>query len=296
MKKVLFILVAAIITMSASAQTKRALVIGISNYPNIGANSWEAIHGANDAELIVPVLHAQGFKTIKICDKDATAKSIRKELNVLAMSCNPGDIVYLHFSCHGQPVEDMNGDEEDGWDASVIPYDAQMSFKEGKYKGQNHIIDDELQTYYQKIRKKIGKSGFVCVVVDACYAGGSSRGGDEADEGEEVFARGSNKGFTFSGKEFRPRFNSKSSFQIPQEPGLADMTVLEACRHYQTNHEIKQSGKYYGPLSYSISQVLKKEKLANNLSWVKNVEKLFYEITKNRFYGRQNMVYETTLK
>ena len=128
MKKVLFILVAAIITMSASAQTKRALVIGISNYPNIGANSWEAIHGANDTELIVPVLQKQGFKTTKICDKAATAKRIRKELNVLATSCNPGDIVYLHFSCHGQPFEDMNGDEEDGWDESIVPYDAQKYF------------------------------------------------------------------------------------------------------------------------------------------------------------------------
>ena len=296
MKKVLFILVAAIITMSASAQTKRALVIGISNYPNIGANSWEAIHGANDTELIVPVLQKQGFKTTKICDKAATAKRIRKELNVLATSCNPGDIVYLHFSCHGQPFEDMNGDEEDGWDESIVPYDAQKYFVKGMYEGQNHISDDELHSYYLKIRKKIGEKGFLCVVDDACYAGGSSRGGDETDEDEEVFVRGSNTGFSPNGKTFLPRPNRRRVFPIPQESGLADITILEACRHYQSNQEIKQSKNYYGPLSYSISQVLKKDKLTNNLSWVKNVEKLFNEITKNRFYGRQNMVYETTLK
>jgi hypothetical protein len=32
----------------------------------------------------------------------------------------PGDIIYLHFSCHGQPFEDMNGDEADGWDESYL--------------------------------------------------------------------------------------------------------------------------------------------------------------------------------
>lgn len=299
MKKKLFIMIAALISISASAQTKRALVIGISDYPKCGAGSWEAIHGANDAELIVPILQDQGFKTTKICNEAATAEKIRKALNALVKSCSDDDIVYLHFSCHGQPFEDLNGDEEYGWDASIVPYDAQMSFKKGKYKGQNHIIDDELHTYFQKIRKKIGKSGFVCVVVDACYAGGSSRGIDETEDSEDgVFVRGTNVGFTFNGKEFRPRINTRSSFQIPQEPGLADMTILEACRHYQTNHEIKQSDKYYGPLSYYISQVLKNKKLTKSLDWVKDVETQIGNRCKNRLTGIpiQNMVYETSLK
>jgi len=297
MKKVLFILVAAIITMSASAQTKRALVIGISNYPNIGANSWEAIHGANDAELIVPVLQKQGFKTKKICNEAATAGKIREALNALVESCSNGDIVYLHFSCHGQPVEDLNGDEKDGWDESIVPYDAQKVFKKGKYEGQNHLVDDELHTYYQKIRRKIGNRGFVCVVVDACHAGGSSRGDDETDDDEEVFIRGTNVGFSPNGKTFR-RKNQNDSVQIPQEPSLADITIMEACRHYQTNHEIKQSGKYYGPLSFYICQMLiKNKKLTKSLDWVKDVEKQI-DYRKDKLTGQpiQNMVYETTLQ
>lgn len=300
MKKKLLVLIAALISISVSAQTKRALVIGISDYPKSGEDSWGAIHGANDAELIVPILQKQGFKTTKICNEAATAGKIRKALNALVKSCSIGDIVYLHFSCHGQPFEDLNGDEEYGWDTSVIPYDAQMSFKKGKYEGQNHIVDDELHTNFQKIRKKIGKSGFVCVVVDACYAGGSSRGEDETEDGEEdVFVRGTNKVFSFSdNKKFRPRIDTKSSFQIPRESSLADITILEACRHYQTNHEIKQSGNYFGPLSYYISQVLKNKKLTKSLDWVKDVQTQIENRCKNRLTGQpiQNMVYETSLK
>ena len=93
MKKKIFILIAAIIAISVSAQTKRALVIGISDYPKSSEDSWEAIHGANDAELIVPILQGQGFKTTKICNEAATAEKIRKALNALVKSCTVGDIV-----------------------------------------------------------------------------------------------------------------------------------------------------------------------------------------------------------
>lgn len=298
MKKILFILAAAIIAISASAQTKRALVIGISDYPQNGSDSWGAIHGANDAELIVPILKDQDFKTTKICNEAATAEKIRKELNTLVKACSAGDIVYLHFSCHGQPFEDLDGDEECGWDTSVIPYDAQMSFKKGKYEGQNHITDDTLHTYFQKIRKKIGERGFVCVVVDACYAGGASRGIDETkDDENDVFVRGTKIPFTFNEKEFSPGRDTRGSFRIPKVKGWADMTVLEACRHYQTNHEIKQSGNYYGPLSYYISQVLKNKKLTKSLDWVKDVETQMENRCKNILTGRpiQDMVYETSL-
>ena len=86
-----------------SAQTKRALVIGISEYAKQGNNSWSSIHGANDADLLIPVLKAQGFKTTKVCNKSAIATKIRREISRLTDSSMPGDIVYLHFSCHGQP-------------------------------------------------------------------------------------------------------------------------------------------------------------------------------------------------
>jgi len=289
MKKVLFILVAAIITMSASAQTKRALVIGISDYPKCGAGSWETIHGANDAELIVPILQKQGFKTKKICNEAATADSIKKALNALVKSCCAGDIVYLHFSCHGQPFEDLNSDEEDGWDESIVPYDAQKVFKKGKYEGQNHIIDDSLHTYFQKIRERIGKSGFVCVVVDACHAGGALRGGNDTD----VYVRGTDTAFCLSGnRDFSPNKDKNGYFKIQKESGLAHIAILEACKSYESNKEIEDNKKYYGPLSFYVCKVLKKEKLLCSIDWILKVKKLMD--SDNRL-TLQHMFCETTL-
>lgn len=277
---------------SMSAQTKRALIFGISEYPQTKDNAWGIIHGSNDADIISSVLTRQGFETLKICNKSATAKRIRKELNKLSASCRPGDLVYIHFSCHGQPFEDINGDEEDGWDESIVPYDAQMVYKKYVYEGQNHITDDELNVYFQQIRKAIGTKGFICVVIDACHAGGSSRGEDDMEE-DEVYERGTKKGFSSKGKDYRPRINAKSNFAIPQIKGVADITILEACRSYQSNYEIKESGKYFGPLTYYVGQVLSKQQLSRRLDWVMEVKKLMNSDSR---LTRQNMVYETTIK
>lgn len=143
-------LIMVLIVTTTTAQTKRALVVGISEYQQTNDHAWSPIHGSNDADLIIPILKKQGFKATKICDKAATANRVRKELNSLITSCGTGDVVYLHFSCHGQPFEDLDGDEEDGWDESLIPFDAQMKYQKGIYEGGNHITDDELFCIYKK--------------------------------------------------------------------------------------------------------------------------------------------------
>lgn len=170
---------------------KRALLIGISDYPTQkGASdiSWSPIHGANDVTLIANTLKKQGFKIVALTNKQASAKQIRHALKNLESTCSPGDLVYIQFSGHGQAYEDYSGDESDGWDEAIVPYDALMQYRQGVYDGGNHIIDDELDSYLSSIRRKVGKTGFVYVVLDACHMGGASRG-DEVEE-DEVFIRG----------------------------------------------------------------------------------------------------------
>ena len=268
------------------SQTKRAFLVGISDYGQTGANSWNNIHGANDVELLIPTLKKQGFKTKSVCNKTATARRIRKELSTLLASCRRGDIVYLHFSCHGQPFEDLDGDEEDGWDESLVPYDARKVFSAGKYEGVNHIKDDELHTYIQKIRNAVGSKG--------CHAGGSSRGdeGDDEDDDDPII-RGTKDGFSPHGKSFRPRIDTKSNFKIASSAGLSDVVIVEACRSYQSNCEIKQNGKYYGPLSYYLNKTLQSYSVSANLNWVNEVKS---QMDRDRRLTKQNLVYETSLK
>ena len=283
-----------IICFPAQATTKRALLVGISDYGtsiNASSNQWSNIHGANDVELVSKTLKKQHFKTTIITNRNATAQRIRKELKSLSVSCRKGDVVYIHLSCHGQPFEDKNGDEEDEWDESIIPYDAQKVYIKGKYEGANHILDDELHGYFQRIRQAIGTTGFLCVVIDACHAGGSQRGDDFEDD--EPICRGTKQAFSPNGKEYRPRINTNGHFVIQTDGKSGNIIILEACRSYQSNYEIKQDGKYYGPLSYYVNKDLSTYSLAPNLKWVQEVKRL---MDGDRRLTKQNMVYETSLK
>ena len=276
-------------------QVKHALLVGISKYENRDVQSeddeWKDIHGTNDVQMITPILKRQGFKTKTLCNREATAQRIRKELKALAQRVKVGDMVYFHFSCHGQPVEDLDGDEEDGWDEAIVPYDAQMKYVKGKYEGNSHILDDELHSYLQQMRKAVGKAGFVCVVIDACHAGGSSRG-DEEDT-EEAFCRGTKRGFSATDKPYRPRINALGHFTIPNSPDLSHIAILEACRSYQSNYEIKQDGKYYGPLSFYVTKTLEISAISPSLTWILEIKRM---MDADRRLVRQNMVYETSLK
>ena len=250
--------------------------------------SWGNIHGANDVQLIGNTLRTQGFSVTSLVNSNATAANIRKALRKLQLEAKAGDIVYLHFSCHGQPFEDLDGDEEDGWDEAIVPYDAMMMYKLGVYEGSNHILDDELHVCFENLRKAVGASGFVCVVIDACHAGNSYMGDEEE---EEIYCRGTKKGFSPNGKDFHPRINAKGHFRIPKKQGYGDIVVMEACRSYQSNYEIKKENKFFGPLSYYTTQVLSAHPLKRNLGWVKEIEKLMAgNLT------RQNMVFESSLE
>ena len=285
MKNIYILLTLSIFTQLTLAQNKRALLVGISDYQCIYKyGGWNNIHGKNDIDMLNTTLKESGVSVSCLYDRGATKAGISKALNVLASQCKVGDIVYLHFSTHGQPFEDLSGDEDDGWDESIVPVDAPIEFTKGKYEGENHLIDDELHEYCTKIRKALGTKGMLYVVIDACHAGKASMGI------EEEVIRGTKAGFTRSGKYYRPQKIEKGNYyNIPSSPTLGKVVFIEACRSYQVNKEIVENGKYYGALSYYINQVLSKQELTNDSKWVDKVRVM---MSKDHRLTNQNMVIE----
>jgi len=277
---------------SAQCQTKRAFLVGISEYTNLTQPSddvWSNIHGANDVELLSQTLKKQEFIIKKLINKAATANNIRKSLSSFSEKCKSGDIVYLHFSCHGQPFEDYDRDESDGWDEALVPYDALKVYMTGKYTGENHITDDELNNYLKTIRNRVGPKGFVYVVIDACHAGSSYRGDENEDS---VIIRGTDKGFSKSNKQYAPRIDKRGKIKVEKSVNMANICIIEACRSYQVNSEIRADGKYYGSLSYYVNKTLKSIKLDKSISWTEKVAALMNQDTR---LVRQNPVIETSL-
>lgn len=271
-----------------NAETKRALLVGISDYGNAmeDPNKWANISGANDVLLLSPLFSEHGYTVTSLVDSLATHANITKALEELAKESKKGDKVYIHFSMHGQPFEDLNGDEEDGWDEALIPVDAQMIYSEGIYEGKNHLLDDELEVYFNDIRSKIGSEGQLYVILDACHSGTASRGDDD-------HVRGTREGFTRSGKSYTPDRTQETNdyFAVATAEGQSPVTFVEACRSYQVNKEVRdvETNTWYGSLSYYIAKSIKDNKTVGSDEWIESVKT---DMANNRKLRKQNVVIE----
>lgn len=174
MKRLLTILLLTIVT-SLSFAEKRALVIGIGTYaPDTG---WDAINGDNDIVLVQEMLQANGFQSKHIAtlkNEQATYRNIQNAITALIKSSETGDVVYIHFSGHGQQITDINHDEEDGYDEAWIPYDAPIQPSDD-YHGERHLTDDELNHYLTLLWQKVGTNSKITVISDACHSGTGTR-------------------------------------------------------------------------------------------------------------------------
>lgn len=296
MKNLIKLFIVAVMTylggQNVYAETKRALLIGISDYGNTDEdpNKWANISGANDVFLLTPLFNEQGFNVTSLVDAQATHAGITKALKKLVKNSKKGDVVYIHFSMHGQPYEDLNGDEEDGWDEALIPVDAQMNYSEGIYDGKNHLLDDELEIYFNEIRNKIGTNGQLYVILDACHSGTASRGDDD-------HVRGTREGFTRSGKDYTPDRTQETNdyFTVSTKKGQSPVTFIEACRSYQVNKEVRdvETNTWYGSLSYYIAQAMKEHRIGSSDDWIEYVKT---GMSNNRKLRKQNVVVEKSEK
>lgn len=219
------------LSVSLSAQTRRALVIGLGEQQD---KSWAKINGDKDVPYMKEMLAAAGYSDVRtLINRQATKASIIQAFKNLTKSCKTGDMVYIHFSGHGQLVTDVNGDEDDGWDESWIPYDAYLRYGAND-RGEKHLTDDEINVLLTGIRNKIGTSGKLLVVVDACHSGDSSRG-DDIDE----TVRGVKDEFIIPVKR-------RGTAQKSPERWL----TLSACKDYQLNQEMKNPKA--GKLTYAL--------------------------------------------
>ena len=273
--------------IAGNAQRKRAFMVGTSHYDTaLTGYQWNNINGAEDVRLLSPILKKQGFYLNTLIDEQATYQNIISQLSSFIRKTKKGDIVYLHFSTHGQPVEDLNGDETDGWDEAIVPIDAYKIYKKGSYEGERHLLDDQLNEFVKQLREKVGPKGFLYVVIDACHAGTSSRANDETVRGTKV-------GFTYNNKVFKPSTEKKSHYKVESSSKMSNVMYLEACRPDQVNVEIRVKDRRYGPLSYNIAQALQAKPLSTNANdFLSNVKA---SIMKGGFWpNNQNLVTETS--
>ena len=139
---------------------KNALCIGINNYPGTHMDLQGCVNDANDWAA---ALAARGFKVAKLLDDQATKAAMVKAMNDLIGKASTGDSLVITFSGHGTYQPDTDGDEADGLDEALCPYDLQT-------KGEA-LIDDEIRQIFGA-----RKSGVRIVLIsDSCHSGTVTR-------------------------------------------------------------------------------------------------------------------------
>lgn len=247
-----------LLVTATEAQTKRALLIGIGTYPDV---RWKPLSSANDLAYLKTALQLQGFQPanmLVLADSAATYKGIDNGFEQLKKQCKPGDIVYVHFSGHGQQIEDdeENPDETDGFDEALVPYDARGKYDPVKYYGQHHYRDDALGRQLEGIRAVLGSNGSLLVVIDACHSGTATRSGSIA------ITRGDPT--PFASPEYKPKLKTTlggrmagEAFMSAAPLNTANMVVLSASSPNQVNYETHDDkGQGIGSLSYAVARAL----------------------------------------
>ena len=274
-------LFALIVTLNAE---KRALIVAIGKYPV--QSGWPTISSDNDVPLIKSSLQNQGFNAQKIAvitNEQATKAGIVNAFNNLINKSQTGDIVVFHFSGHGQQVTDTSGDELDGLDEALVPYDAGKTYLHGSGNLSHHLIDDELNVLLARLRTKVGSKGDVLVFLDACHTGTGTRG-MEMPEPNAIY-RGTKEVYFIPGYENVNETkieHADSTLYLEDLPLtragttiLSPILIMSACSAEQQNKEYRnEKGIGFGSLSYALSKVLSKS--INGMSY-----RSFFESVRN---------------
>ena len=271
MKARLIIYLFLLLSLSVTSQTRRALVVGLGQQQD---KAWNKINGDKDVPIVQGMLKSAGFKSVTtLVNQQATKGGIIGAFKRMAASCKQGDVVYIHYSGHGQQMTDVHNDETDGLDECWIPYDAYRKACK-TYHGEKHLTDDELNVYLNAIRDKIGAKGKLLVVIDACHSGDGTRGDeDEVVRGvEDVFK--AVKSLIIGDNDKEKVINQKA------KPLAERWITLSACKSDQVNIEMKNPA--VGKLTYALWMELKNGDKINNEEFIKRIRKFVNRNTSSR--------------
>jgi hypothetical protein len=244
--------------------TKHALIVAIGDYPKEGG--WGSISGNKDVPFLQTALRNQGFNDSQIytlIDSQASRSAIETTLRALYSSIKPGDVLLIHFSTHGEQIEDDNHDEPDGLDEAIVTYHSVAPAKASNFANDTaeYLRDDIFGQHVQKLREILGPEGDLIVVIDACHSGSGSRGQNKTRGGVQPLVS--------------PNFKKPDSKTTNPEVfrdakvdanNLASYVVFSAARAEELAFEVlTEDNQSMGSLSYAFCKAI--EQLESGITY-----------------------------
>ena len=272
---------------ASSKPTRRALLIGINDYPDPASRLEGCV---NDVFLMSSVLQECGFAAEDIrvvLDQRATADGILERLHWLLDGVQAGDERVLFYSGHGAQIPAYGAsDEVDHLNECLVPYDFDWS-------PQRAITDKQFLGLYSQLPY----DSYFAAIFDCCHAGGMTREGSRRVRGltppDDIRHRALKWNAALQMWEDRPLTtpnrsleqdtgtaylgSSGASYRLGRAIGLRRLSqqdydrtrkalghhgpylpvIIEACQENQLSYEYRHGVQSFGAFTYSLAETLR---------------------------------------
>lgn len=243
--------------LEADAETprqgkRRALLVGVGDYLH-DADGFSDLEGprydvANMRALLVERFQFRHDEIHVLRDAEATRDGILAAFREHLVEGSDGETVAVfYFSGHGGQVRDADGDEADGLDETLMPYD---TGRKAAHENRD-VTDDELNALLTELS---ARAAAVTQIVDSCHSGASTRGSVVARSGggDEV---GTDRRPLLA----RPPVSAAhgGAEGASGQPSGARWTLIAAARADQRAHEYNIDGHVQGALTWALTGALR---------------------------------------
>lgn len=258
---------------SSMTGKRKALLIGI----NYVGSSAELKGCWNDVDNIKNFILSRGYRQedmVVLTDRDEnpvnhpTRANMTAAMHWLVKGAEPGDALFFHYSGHGGQAPAEEGDEDDGYNETIIPLD---------YEEKGQMPDDEL---HQLLVRPLPVGCRLTAVFDSCHSGTAldlpyvySTSGKIKEAnilggiGKGVlgaamdYARGDMqsvmKGLFSTAMTAKNTKSAEATTKRTRSSG-ADVVMISGCKDSQTSADTVEASKATGAGSYALVKVLKK--------------------------------------
>ena len=262
---------------------KLALCIGINDYPGTGSDLSGCVNDANDWAA---VLKQNGFTVAKLLNSAATKKAILTSMKGMVSTVAKGDSIVIQYSGHGTYIPDQDGDEPDGTDECLCPYDL---------RSKGPITDDELFDVFSA--KPYGVR--IIMFSDSCHSGTVTRfapittpptiKGGKAPQRKVRFLPPAN----FLSQRQLNKLGTARTIRSASPPGRYGSLLLSGCQDVEYSYDAYFQNRPNGAFTYVALDTLKSLKKGSSYhDWYRAIRKVLpsqqYPQSPN-IYGSRTM-------
>lgn len=271
---------------SSCTGRRKALLIGINYY-----GQKNQLRGCiNDVINVQDFLKQHGYKgedTVVLRDDSRdqrvipTRENIVRAMKWLVKGAQTNDSLFLHYSGHGGQTEDLDGDEDSGYDDVIYPVD---------YVRAGHIVDDDI---HLMLVKPLMPGVRLTALFDCCHSGTamdlpyvySTRGilkepnlmreaGSGLLSAVSSYAKGDISGVVsaVSGVIKRAK-NGNSGYEksLRTKTSPSDCIMFSGCKDTETSADAVVNGQATGAMSHAFIAVMRSNPNQSYLTLLNNM-------------------------